>query len=456
MKKLFVLLCVILASATLAGCEITNVRKTAVVKPDAPVTLETKCDCTSPNPSTNASVVAEPVKLADAPPVQCVETKAAETKSIAAKEPLKIADYGLLKPAKWEDVGGLDLSNGNGTQLSLAWPAWMQSCSALGARPVWQKACNAANQLSSETNSKPSAEAIQAYFKQHFSVYKTTNIDGSDSGLITGYYEPLLKGSRTKSTKFPHPLYLQPSDLITVELDSLFPELKYKRVRGRLVGNKLVPYYNRAEIEVDTPPIKGREFIYIDDIIDVFFLQIQGSGLVQLETGEQVHVGYADQNGQTYNSIGRVLIERGELTAANASMQGIKNWARNNLSKLRELLNNNPSYVFFRELPAGLPGPLGALGVPILGERSVAVDPKFVPLGAPVFLSTTEPNSAKPFKRLMMAQDTGGAIKGGVRADLFWGTGFEAGAKAGAMKQAGKIWVLLPNEFVLNTNQSAK
>ncbi len=189
--------------------------------------------------------------------------------------------------------------------------------------------------------------------------------------------------------------------------------------------------------------------MYIDDIIDVFFLQIQGSGLVQLDTGEQIHVGYADQNGHTYNSIGRLLIERGELTLAQASMQGIKNWARNNLDKLRDLLNQNPSYVFFRELPAGLPGPLGALGVPILAERSVAVDPKFVPLGAPVFLSTTEPNTSKPLKRLMMAQDTGGAIKGGVRADFFWGAGANAGAKAGAMKQTGKIWVFLPKGFVI-------
>ena len=140
---------------------------------------------------------------------------------------------------------------------------------------------------------------------------------------------------------------------------------------------------------------------------------------------------------------------RGELSADQASMQGIKNWAHNNLGKLRDLLNSNPSYVFFRELPAGLPGPLGALGVPISAERSVAIDPKYVPLGAPIFLSTTQPNSQSPLKRLMVAQDTGGAIKGGVRADFFWGAGDEAGAKAGAMKQQGKIWVLLPKEFVL-------
>jgi membrane-bound lytic murein transglycosylase A len=422
MKKTAVLFIVILVASTMAACANQNVKPIEPVKPSVSTA---KCDCAT---SVN---------------VQITEPKTVDTKPADAKEIAKIADYSLLKPAAWEDVDGLDQDN-----LSFSWPAWLQSCSALGNKPMWQKVCSAATLLNSQYANKPNAELLQAYFKQYFSVYKTTNIDGTDSGLITGYYEPLLKGSRIKSAKYLYPLYQVPNDLITVELDSLYPELKYKRVRGRLVGNKLVPYYNRAEIELDASPIKGREFIYIDDIIDVFFLQIQGSGLVQLENGEQIHVGYADQNGQTYNSVGRLLIERGELTASNASMQGIKNWARNNPSKLRELLNSNPSFVFFRELPAGLPGPLGALGVSILPEKSVAVDAKFVPLGAPVFLSTTEPNSAKPLKRMMMAQDTGGAIKGGVRADFFWGAGFDAGAKAGAMKQAGKIWVLLPKEFV--------
>lgn len=386
----------------------------------------TKCECAQ-----------LPVQL-PADTVKPGEIKPSET---------KIAEYGLLKPAAWEDVDGLQQDN-----LTLAWPGWILGCSTLINKPVWKNACNAALQLHEASAKNPANESILAYFKQYFSVYKTTNADGSDTGMITGYYEPLLKGSRTKSAQYPNPLYAPPSDMITVELDSLFPELKFKRVRGRLQGNKLVPYYNRAEIETESSPLKGREFLYIDDIIDVFFLQIQGSGLVQLDTGEQVHVGYADQNGHPYNSIGRLLVERGELTLAQASMQGIKNWARNNLAKLRDLLNSNPSYVFFRELPAGLPGPLGALGVPILGERSVAIDPKFVPLGAPIFLSTTEPNSNKPLKRMMMAQDTGGAIKGGVRADFFWGAGPDAGAKAGAMKQMGKIWVFLPKEFVLNGN----
>jgi membrane-bound lytic murein transglycosylase A len=274
---------------------------------------------------------------------------------------------------------------------------------------------------------------------------------GSNTGMITGYYAPILKGSRTKSAKYPFPLYKQPNDLITVDLSALFPELKFKRVRGKLDGNRLVPYLTRAEIEADTPPLAGNELVWVDDAIDAFFLQIQGSGLIQLDTGEQMHVGYADQNGHAYNSIGKVLIQRGEMTASQASMQGIKDWARKNVSKLQELLNSNPSYVFFRELPGNLPGPLGALGVPLTAERSVAVDPKYIPLGAPLFLATTYPNSNKPLNRLMMAQDTGGAIKDGVRADFYWGSGNYAGKMAGAMKQAGQIWVLLPKEFKLPT-----
>ncbi|ACT49204.1 murein transglycosylase A [Methylotenera mobilis] len=409
--------------------------------------LATACANTTTKPVTPPAPPQAKCDCASGAPVQVpAGSKPAEASAEQQKQMAKLSDYSLLQTADWSDIDGLQLDN-----LSLAWPAWMQSCSTLVNKPMWKNACSAAQKLNSDTASKPPTQAVLSYFQENFSVYKTSNIDGSEQGLITGYYQPVLKGSRTKSAKYPNPLYTTPDDLITVELDSVFPELKYKRVRGRLVGNKLVPYYNRAEIETDASPVKGREFVYIDDIIDVFFLQIQGSGVVQLDTGEQMYVGYADQNGHTYNSIGRLLIERGELTLPQASMQGIKNWARNNLDKLRDLLNQNPSYVFFRELPAGLPGPLGALGVPILAERSVAVDPKFVPLGAPVFLSTTEPNSNKPLKRLMMAQDTGGAIKGGVRADFFWGAGAAAGAKAGAMKQAGKIWVFLPKGFVIKT-----
>ncbi|MGZ8250730.1 MAG: murein transglycosylase A [Methylophilaceae bacterium] len=377
---------------------------------------------------------------ADYPPIQIPDSQKPLTE--VKPEPPKTTDYSSLRPAKWEDLDSFTTDD-----FTQAWPAWLQSCSALKPRPAWQIACDAAAQLNSQSNGNPKKWAIITYFKQHFSVYATSNVDGTDTGMITGYYEPLLRGSRSKTDTYRYPLYSRPDDLITVDLASVYPELANKRVRGKLVGTKLVPYYQRGEIETETSPLQGKEMVWIDDIVDVFFLQIQGSGLVKLENGEQIHVGYADQNGHAYNSIGKLLIDRGELTADKASMQGIKNWARNNLDKLRDLLNSNPSYVFFRELPAGLPGPMGALGVPILAERVVAVDPRFVPLGAPVFLATTYPNTSKPLNRLMMAQDTGGAIKGGVRADFFWGAGDDAARQAGAMKQRGKIWVLLPKEF---------
>ena len=387
-----------------------------------PVTTEKPCDCP------------QAVQLPDKPlPVPAEETP-------AVKAP-QIPDYGLLREAGWEAIDAMAEDN-----LSAAWGAWLQSCSTLQNKEPWQLACQAANTLTIGGRA-PSNQAIATYLKQYFTVYQATNVDGTDTGMITGYYQPLLKGSRFKTDRYRYPLYGKPADLVTVDLSSLYPELRHKRVRGRLAGDRVIPYYDRREIE-ENEPLAGQEILWVEDIIDLFFLQIQGSGLVQLDSGEQVHVGYADQNGQAYNSIGRILIEQGELTRDKASMQGIKNWARNNPHKLRDLLYSNPSYVFFRELPPGLPGPLGALGVPITAERSVAVDPRYIPLGAPIFLATTYPNSSKPLNRLMLAQDTGGAIKGGVRADFFWGAGDEAGRKAGAMKQQGKIWVLLPKDFL--------
>jgi membrane-bound lytic murein transglycosylase A len=418
MRKYLILICIVLFTVSCANKNVKTISNSTQ-----------NCDCSKQVKATEVA----PVQLPDSPKTN------GDTKPTT---PISTPDYALLKPANWSDIDGFAEDDSE-----LTWPAWLLSCSTLINKPQWQTACAAAKTLS-----KPNKQAVQAYFAQYFNVYSATNQDGTDTGLITGYYEPLLKGSRTKSSQYPHPLYKQPADLITVELGDIHPELKNKRVRGKLVAdkdgrNKLVPYLSRADIEASPAPLAGNELVWINDIIDVFFLQIQGSGLVKLDNGEDVHVGYADQNGQAYNSVGRILIERGELTKDQASMQGIKNWARNNLGKLRDLLNSNSSYVFFRELPAGLPGPIGALGVPILAERSVAIDPKYIPLGAPIFLSTTQPNSQTPLKRLMVAQDTGGAIKGGVRADFFWGAGDSAGKQAGAMKQAGKIWVLLPKDF---------
>jgi membrane-bound lytic murein transglycosylase A len=348
-----------------------------------------------------------------------------------------------LKPMDWSDLPGW-----RNDDLARAWPAWQYSCKGLRNQSAWQGVCRASEGIDGSNN-----EAVLAFFENAFTPYQINQADGSLEGLVTGYYEPLLRGSRTRSWKYRFPLYAPPDDMLIVDLATLFPELKDKRVRGRIEGNKVVPYYSRAEISSGKANrISGKELAWADDPVEVFFLEIQGSGRLQLENGEMLRVGYANQNGHPYKSAGKWLIDKGELTAAQASMQGIKDWVRRNPDRLNELLNTNPSQVFFRELPNNGNGPLGALGVPITGERSIAIDPRGTPLGAPVWLATTQPNASEPINRLMMAQDTGGAIKGNVRADFFWGFGDAAGKKAGAMKQKGRMWVLLPKDYPIVRN----
>ncbi len=295
----------------------------------------------------------------------------------------------------------------------------------------------------------PTTTTTRRFFESRFLPWRLTNTDGTTSGLVTGYYEPLLRGSRTRGKPYLQPVLGVPPDLLTIDLASILPDLKGMRLRGRLQGNKVVPYFSRAEITAQEKDTPDRVLLYVDDAVELFFLQVQGSGRVRLADGSMVRLAYADQNGHPYQSIGKVLVERGEMTLEQASMASIKQWARANPHRLKELLNANPSYVFFREQPAGLndgEGPSGALGVPLTPERSIAVDPRHVPLGAPVFLSTSQPDSAIPLRRLVLAQDTGGAIRGVVRADLFWGFGNQAGNQAGRMKQQGQMWVLLPPE----------
>lgn len=288
--------------------------------------------------------------------------------------------------------------------------------------------------------------AARTFFEANFSAYRIVAADGNGEGLITGYYEPVLKGRRAQAPGFRQPVYGVPEDLVTVELGDLHPELRNLRLRGRLQGQRLVPYYSRAEIEA-APAYPARPLAWVADAVELFFMQIQGSGLIEFSPEDRVRLGFADQNGHPYRSLGRYLIDRGELKLEQASMQGIKAWGAANPAKLREALNANPSYVFFRELaPPTSPqdGPPGALGVPLTPGYSIAADPRYVPTGAPVFLSTTYPLSTRPLERLVMAQDTGGAIRGAIRADFFWGTGDEAGTQAGRMRQQGRLWLLWP------------
>ncbi len=331
--------------------------------------------------------------------------------------------------------------------LAPSWPALLQSCRVLKNKPNWQEICARAEQLGTEDSA-----VLRTFYEEWFTPYQVFNPDGSEQGMITGYYEPLLKGSRVKTQRFRYPLYAAPDDLLTIDLGKAYPQLKDLRLRGRLQGKRVVPYYSRAEIDGGTGAFKGRELYWVENEVELFFLQIQGSGRIELADGAQIKVGYAEQNGHPYVSIGRKLVEMGELKLEEASMQGIKAWAEKTPDKLTALLAQNPSYVFFRELPDNLSAPLGALGVPLTNEYSIAVDPRTIPLGAPVYLATTYPNDSAPLNRLMLAQDTGGAIKGAVRADFFWGFGESAGAQAGKMKQQGRLWVLFPKggEPVLN------
>ncbi|MDX8379126.1 MAG: MltA domain-containing protein [Gallionella sp.] len=325
------------------------------------------------------------------------------------------------------------------TDLQPSWLAFLKSCQALQHKPDWKAVCARANALVTPDN-----DALRLFFEDEFTPYQVYNPDGTANGLITGYYEPRLRGRRVKTARFKYPLYAVPDDLLTIDLSVLYPQLKGLRLRGRLEGRHVRPYFSRSDI--DDGRGKHRVLFWVDDKIDLFFLQIQGSGRIELADGSLVKVGYADQNGYPYVSIGRKLIEQGQLTRDQVSMQGIKHWAAQNPAKLPALLAQNPSYVFFRELPKNLSAPLGALGVPLTNAYSIAIDPHTIPLGAPVFLSTTYPNTTEPLNRLMLAQDTGGAIRGAVRADFFWGFGDQAGAKAGRMKQAGRMWVFFPKK----------
>lgn len=340
-----------------------------------------------------------------------------------------------LRQGAWQDLPGWQEEN-----PAQAWEPLVTGCRALAGREGWREICAQAQAMPN-----PDRELARRFFEANFTPFQLMQADGGEDGLITGYYEPLLKGSRKASLRYRYPVYAAPDDLFVVDLTEAYPELKGMRLRGRIEGRRIVPYYDRAQIEQGRGALAGKEIVWVEDPIELFFLQVQGSGRIALESGEILRLGYAEHNGHPYRSIGRLLVERGEMPLEQASMQGIKAWARAHPGKVTELLNHNAAYVFFRELPGDLPGPLGALGVPLTAGRSVAVDPGFVPLGAPVYIATTWPLTARPLNRLMLAQDTGGAIRGPVRADFFWGFGAQAAREAGRMKQPLRMWVLLPN-----------
>jgi membrane-bound lytic murein transglycosylase A len=307
--------------------------------------------------------------------------------------------------------------------LSQAWPAWLRSCEALRKRKSeinWSQACSQVASISVRDT-----QAIRRYFESNFQAYEIRNSAGSETGLITGYYEPVMNGSQTRTSVYNVPLYAYPS--------------AWRQARPN-------PGPSRAEL-INSGLLKGSEIAWVQDPVAAAFMQIQGSGKIRLQDGRMLRLGYAGTNEQPFKSFAQWLLDRKEITRGEASMQGISQWAQRNPDRVNEMLNANPRFVFFKELPGNVSadlGPTGALNVPLTTERSIAIDLQAMPLGAPVFLATTKPLSDQALQKLVMAQDTGKAIVGGVRADYYWGSGDAAGEMAGRMKQNGKMWVLLP------------
>lgn len=301
------------------------------------------------------------------------------------------------------------------------------SCVSAKTKNIYPGLCEKAQ------NTKDSKKFIE----KEFIPYKINTQSGKDKGLLTGYYEPELKGSLLKTKKYQYPIYRTPRDLITVDLSSIYPELKNLRLRGRIEGNKLVPYHERSGSISEHIP--ENVICYTDSKIDVFFLEVQGSGRVKLENGKIIFVAYDNQNGHRYSSIGKYLISIGALSLEEVSLQTIRAWLDANPSRIDEILNYNKSVVYFKQddSPAS-----GSLGICLTPSRSIAVDRRFIPLGSMLYLNAKIKN--KNVSKIVLAQDTGGAIKGAVRADMFLGAGKVAMNIAGELKSPLNLWILLP------------
>jgi membrane-bound lytic murein transglycosylase A len=311
---------------------------------------------------------------------------------------------------------------------------------AFGTASDWHEPCR--------TRPPPGASdtAARAFVERHFTPVAIT--DGVIAeGLFTGYYEPLLRGSRVPTGPYRTPLLARPDDLVAVDLSRFRESWRGERIAGRVVDGALQPYETRAQIEAGALAGRAAPLVYVDDPVDAFFLHIQGSGRVRLADGGEVRIGFAAQNGQPYVPVGRVLVDRGALSREAVSMQSIRAWMAANPEGAAELMATNPSYVFFREISGD--GPIGSEGVALTAGRSLAVDRAHIALGTPVWLDATDPlEASRRVRRLMVAQDTGGAIRGVVRGDVFWGTGTEAGERAGRMRSPGRLWLLLPSALV--------
>lgn len=340
-----------------------------------------------------------------------------------------------LSPAQFSDLPGWQQDDLSGFSESFA-----RTCGRLAnAKPKWGGKAAWTNACAAIKNAAPAQ--LRATIERYLQPYAVTDANsGQSEGLFTGYYEPLLQGSRIQGGPYQTPLYALPNNLVTADLGLFRDSLKGQTLIGKVVDKKFVPYGSRADIT--GAPIDANVLAWVSDPIDAFFLEIQGSGYIQLTDGSLLHVGYAGKNGEAYTPIGRMLREQGDLPSG-AGMAEIKDWLRQHPEKAREIMNSNQSYVFFRQIP-GQDGPIGGAGVPLTPQRSLAVDTRVLPYGIPVFVSAKQIHLN--YQRLMVAQDTGGAIKGAIRGDIFWGHGADAEQSSGGMQANGRYWVLLPKK----------
>ncbi len=365
------------------------------------------------------------------------------------------ADKLVLQPSSFAALDGWQISD---PRRALA--AFAASCARMmhradadalggsadyGTVADWKPACTA-----TLNSADMSAEGARGFFGQWFVPVLATN-HGDAVALFTGYYEPELNGSRKKQGRFQTPLLARPADLVMVDLGTFRDALKGERIAGRVDGGKLVPYAKRGDIVAGALAQRAQPIVYVDDPVDAFFLQVQGSGRVRLNDGRLLRVGYDGQNGYPYTAIGRVLVDRGAIAKDQLSMQSIRAWLVAHPADARALMNENASYVFFKELEIPDPndGAPGSAGVPLTAEASLAVDTRFNALGAPMWieahaaaLDATQPDA--DFRRLVIAQDTGGAIRGPVRGDIYWGAGKAAESIAGRMAHKGRLFIFLP------------
>lgn len=335
---------------------------------------------------------------------------------------------GIGAPVSWSALPGWTRDD-----QARAWPALRAECPRLASQPAWAAVCRAAQALPA-----PSTAAARRFFMQWFVPHEVLGLNGERQGLMTGYYEPVVAASLRRTARFRYPLYRRPASLLRIDLSALYPALAGQRVRGRLVDSRVVPYYSREDID-EGQVLRGNELIWLDNPVTAFIIQVQGSAIARLPDGRLLGLRYADQNGYPY----RPLLECFQKThippPAQLDLPGLKQWLNAHPRQARTVLDCNPSFVFFSVSDATAP-PKGALGVPLTARRSIAVDPHYVALGLPVWLDV----QGMPLQRLVFAQDVGGAIRGPVRADFFWGRGREAGQNAGQMKNPGTEFVLIP------------